>query len=395
MIIGMVELDRDFHLRPTTIGHLDSVILRMAVDDQYDHQHRCQTHGTWKVHYGAQIARDTPIPTNFVKLVEHYTINRQDLFVERLCYKSKRGVIPYKIKQLYATTSQFYNGIYNVGLVKNIESIHHLLGSPTSLATPISVFVNGILPDIRSGLSNEHKETIRSAYHRCQPVMDAIATDDKSWVSSLYRLCDYDRDRTSANDWCIDDYVLSHLRPNMSTYDEITARSFVGGITYRQLETAARYKLPYVDLGQPRTIQIDPGKTICNPPSAQEIAECLNNIGYTDICLEYILSNCGVADTISDVRYDRYRRDLHVESENQRIRELIDVCLSAAIDILADKGYKAPLLYTDIRFRLIKTFGEEALIEIFDDATKDHVLTIHLDLALTSLCTVGAVSYTI
>jgi len=391
MIIGMVDLDRDHQLRPQTIGYQDRYILRVPVEQKRNAGVRCQTMGQWAVQYGSQIVRDSTQAVPLVKLVEHYIFDKRDMYVERLCYSTPRGVIPYRIKQITPYNSQWYNGIHNVGLIKNIEHIHRLLGNRTTLETPIAMFVKDVIPGIKSGLSDEHKNVIRETYLKHQAVLDTMVTDDASWISSLHRLCDYDRDRSGPNDWCIDDYVITHLSPTLGFYDEITARTFSGGMSYREVEAAAKRRLVYVDLSPVKPLQVDMSEAVTSPPQARELVECLNNIGYTDICLEYILLNNSPVEVINDIRYDRYRRDLHTEHETGRIRELIDVALSTTIDILADRGYATPLLYTEIHFRLIKTFGEEALLEIYDQATKDHVLTIHLDLALLALCTLGAI----
>ena len=387
MIYSTLLLPRDHNVKRATLGFSEQYVMK----DGYGH--------TVAPSFGMIIGSLEPTFPTIIKLIEHYNMpndeNRskfQDIFIERLCHLHKNYLFPYKIQ--YLTPRKQYDN--RLVVPKNMENCHYNIhGYPYTITTPSSFYMSVLRPEHL--LSNERNFEASRIYRQSYKLIESLCQDSLQWSDIFDKINNMSHNQTTKNRYAfryideeLDEHVRHALLPRIPYIDPITAKTLTSPIPLKNLPTLIQ-GLQYSDVRQPPELVIRQSSlTEFSPKTQLSTIYYINDLGLTDVEIEYILFGGCILQRKVVHAYDRYHRDLNIDREIDICDKCVVQCVFNAGDATTQSG--STEIFSDIRVVFRKTFNDEALFEIYTIPDDELLYACHLDLAVLSLCSIGVIS---
>lgn len=337
--------------------------------------------------YGLKLELHNSQFPRLVKLVEGHWSHGKRVFIERICYRDGSDFYPYRIR--YIIPAEKYDKTFV--FPKHIENIHYnLQGLQLKVMTPAQFYIK----DVRPAYLQPVNVALDAHYRQQEPVLANICADDTTWYQSLIESCKFDLRRSTVGATYlfgneeIDDEIRQNMNITIPVGDLLTPRTLTDPISRAALQAFIGENV-LTDVSQPPPLQLGDGHTEFSPICQTMAASTLKEIPYTDLEIKYILSNQTVVHSEIKLLYDRYDRGLeHISGEAWGGMAVIH-CLRVATEYASDPV----ALYGDIECTIKKTYNDEALITFTSCDGKQPLYACHFDLALSSLCSPGVITY--
>jgi hypothetical protein len=367
MILTAFRLCRDRHTEHDSFGHVRPVLSLNQIIPTYFPSLGCPIE-----------LNSIKIKTNIVKIVEYYNRNRGRIIVERLCWRFGTALYPYKARFIHIDKPDTR---YDADLLflPNLAMIHRTLtNNHITFTSPIQYYFNSTSPpwhrnhnhEYLSYLNNKYKDWIgRFAYaHDCW-------ADTERFVNT-FDDCTYKDDSE-------DKFKTFHL-PKPPTLDPFTLNNNSLPISTRNI-IFENISCNMFDVSPPVELVINhPDKTIYSPKINRTTIGALEQIAlqYSDLSLEYILSGGGaVVSCKENYLVSRYRDRVIIDVE----KDCRWIVVNEVLETLYHKFHDARIV-SDIKVTFVMTYGEEALIEVFEYYTNECLGVVHFDMAMLVLC---------
>ena len=369
MLLAAIPLARDSHTEGDSFGYERS----LWPDGTRPYQHHTPR-------LGCPIGIETKLTRRLVKLVELH--RRQGMFVvaERLAWRFGDSLYPFRVKYVRETADARCEE--PLLFLSNMGAIHRKLTHlDISFSSPVRFYLenvflasleNVISRDYVTGICNEHRLTI-----------DDTATQET--------------DRLALRDFltCLDtDYPYGFEKfvlPKFTIDDPVSRLFHSEPMRARNMLLIGTGNNPF-NTAPAAPIEIShPEVTIYSRKAFHDVAMLCELVSscYTDVKLEYILSERGIMEYALHHAVSRY-------FERTRL-DLVAVrhhCTTIAVDVVSIATSQHPEWRTRYRGLFVTveiTYGDEALISV---NTTDRVclFAVHLDLAMISLCASGVIA---
>lgn len=339
---------------------------------------------------GQPLEVETTLVTNLVKMVECYQREFGMVVVERLAWAFGGQLYPYRIK--YVRTAQRGYLDDPILFLPNMSTIHRkLTGLDVSFASPLQYYLNSGATDPWGNAHDPWYQPTRSGpimeiYDRHRNAIDGLATQDTDWKSMRDFLGTLDHERSAEN---LERHFANDCVPKMPILDPISQQSWCRPLRSRDLAFDRPLGNPYDTTPVAELVIEHPAVTRYSPQDCHRHAMTCEEIAqeYTDIKLEYILSERRIADRTIHHMVSRYRDNPNTRLSIHRCDWLILDVLSTALG----QSDVTPLL-DNVVVSLQLTYGDEVLIEIYTPDKKHCLYAVHLDLALLALCASSVVA---
>lgn len=383
MIIFKMILPRDYHTRSSTFGFVDQYYIKTYYDLMI------------VPNFGIQITADHPkFPPSIIKIIEYYPIGSQDAYIERLCFVDGKYLYPYRIK--YITPDKKYDTQLVVPYA--LEQIHKIIDSRNCLdiITPGSLYIDHIRPGKRGDLP-PNKKNIYEKYGSDLMLMSNLCPDNLQWYDvydEIKRTDSFNNSvgRTMQN-WYLDVFAEELLMPKVAFPDPLTVKTIIDPIKEQDLYYYGGVGSRTINMSQPKELEIKyPHMTKLSPKEQMTTVSFLSDVGYSDLELEYILSNRTINKRTIRFLHDRYHQKLNTDTELKICDRAVLSCFDSCRDVSSTEEYE-DLMFQAVRVVFKKTFNDEAVFEFYNYQTDRPIRVIHLDLALLSLCSMGVITF--
>lgn len=188
--------------------------------------------------------------------------------------------------------------------------------------------------------------------------------------------------------------VVDIADPGVPRKDALAFNFASGAIPTSVLTQRSSPRKIDVNTSQPPPLRVENGVTEINPRWARDIANHLSLVVATDVDVRYILQHRGIWTVelhSEDALHNRYAdllgsRD-HTVRDRYHLRQIAEEILLHYVTHNKGNGALLEKVCSSNMVRIVKTFNDEALVEISVDG-----LTVHgayLDLVALSLCSMG------
>ena len=321
---------------------------------------------------GSPIEIDTTLTLNLVKIVELYN-PKNPVIIERLAWQDGSQLYPYRVKYI---RHHAFNYIRDepVVFLSNLSKIHRkITGIDASLTSPLQFYLDrtALAPDTLPPI----KDYILHLCHQYSVIVDGFTTQDTDTMS----LRDFLTVLDSENVHGAEQFIL----PKLATPDPISPKFMYRSLHAGQLQFPGSGAIPF-DVSPPSPLQINhPEVTLYSPPEYHHIARSCDDVSgqYSDVKLEYILSNSGyIVDCQTHYKVSRYLDHVHDKL-------MLHYCNAIVMDVYTNFRKLHPSWSTQHYCIILEvSYGDEVLIEIYTQDKKCCLFAVHLDLAKIALC---------
>ncbi len=417
MFYHMFRLERDPETRKTLYGHTDTLFYNVG-DAIVSTAHSASFYAplqnsmgywrndnAWSVGETIEMHGNSPTAVSVVKSLEYIPMRDDSIvYVERLNYHTHKKWIPYRFRYTWSNAVQpaSYNDRSLIHL-RNLEEIFRFRTGidDVEFSDPRASVLREICEFDSAIEHNDYQHTARSlAVELTRHPLDTVVTYDANATKTLQNELDYlMRDLIKESPCDIStpkspEQLVGHFLPLNCPLPLMRVIREGGGddITKNQSFMVR----PPIDVTTVSPLPIrHPAVTLYSPIHAQLAGCWLNSTRGTDFDIIYFVDMLGhLAERQINYFWDRYAAVTNTNvwlCDNGYNSKAVHAFIRATRQWAFEQNQEKTTSYLQGSFyvRVIKTFGEEALIELSTEYNNPPFHVVHFDLAILSLCSMG------
>jgi len=320
---------------------------------------------------GCPLEVDTRLVTKMIKMIECYHRAEGLVVVERLSWDFQGRIYPYRAKYIYHEKRGYTAPSFL--FLPNMGTIHRgLTGIDTIFASPLQYYLNTRAQE--PWHNPESRDAIFDVYDSHRKAIDGLAGQA---MLDLLETLDHEYPRD------VIETTMQNFIPRLPIAEPISGTSWYGPIRMRDIALGRPTLNPFDTSPVGELVIHHPEVTLYSPPECHSIAAICEEINqdYTDVKIEYILSEGQTANQCVHHMVSRYRANPSPEL-------LLHNCTHIAVDAWCIARARCTTGHFPKTIILLfqLSYGDEALIEIFTIDRRHCLCVIHIDLALLALC---------
>ena len=369
MLLAMIPLARDGYTESPSFGYERS----LWPPGTHLYQHHAPN-------LGCPIGIETKLVKNLVKLIELHPRHNGFVIAERLAWRFGNSLYPFRVK--YIQDKMDIRCEEPLLFLSNMGAIHRKLTHlDVSFSSPLRFYLETVpLASLANPISRDYVKSVCNDHH--------MGIDDTAAQET---------DRLALKDFltCLDtEYPYGFERfvlPKASVEESVSHLFHSAPLQARNLLLMGTGNNPFDTTASPPIEISHPEVTIYSRKSYHDVAMLCDLVSsyYTDVKLEYILSERGIVEKEIHHIISRY-----FERTRPNLVSVLHHCTTIAVDVVSIASHRHPewrSLYRELIITVEISYGDEALIEIY---TPDRVclFAVHLDLAMIALCASGVIA---
>ncbi len=378
MLLTAFRLDRDRQTEQVRLGYHRSLWSGAAVMHRY----------TPQLGSPLETPDARPLALVLLKLVEYYprrdpqTRADQSVVIERLVCQLGSMLYPYRIRYRRLGLDRGYRDDGLI-LLHNLNRIHQVVTkNEISFLSPLAYMFNTAHRPDRC--DPYLYRTVDRLYHTNLQRIEGFAPQFGEWriAEQLINLCDQGADPD-----VIETHFNTQLIPTLPFIDPITAVSWHAPIPLQHVMLERDRANPF-DTCAPSALSIKhPQVTQYSPQHYHNLALQLDVLPWgTDLQLEYTLCAQQLKHQSVTQLIDRYGPSPYRSTPVDHLHLLRKIALLLAQDPLR------PIVLDDAVITVQLTYGEEALIEVYNPQKTQCLAALHFDLAMLALTSANIVA---